>query len=156
MRYNISIQKRAFDVVIATLILLLLSPLFLIVIIAIRLESKGPVFYYQPRVGTGYKIFPFFKFRSMYVNADKRVAQMKDQSQYALNNSDAGQTKIIPDETPDGDNVRVSDLKIISESEFSHSKENDIEQAFFKVKNDPRITKVGRIIERPASMNCHS
>ena len=63
--------KRVFDIVVSLILLLLLSPLFLILAIAIKLDSKGPVFYRQVRVTQYGKTFRIFKFRSMVVNADR-------------------------------------------------------------------------------------
>ena len=64
--------KRTFDIFVSTIMLLLLSPLFLIISIAIKLDSKGPVFYRQERVTQYGKKFRIFKFRSMVNNADKK------------------------------------------------------------------------------------
>ncbi len=63
--------KRAFDILLSLFLLLLLSPIFLILAIAIKLESKGPVFYRQERVTQYGKTFRIFKFRTMVQNADK-------------------------------------------------------------------------------------
>ena len=64
-------MKRAFDFIASGLALIVLSPLFLILAIWIKLDSKGPVFYRQVRVGWKNKDFRIFKFRSMRVGADK-------------------------------------------------------------------------------------
>ena len=64
-------MKRSFDIVASGLGLIVLSPLFLILAIWIKLDSKGPVFYRQVRVGYNNKDFRIFKFRSMRVGADK-------------------------------------------------------------------------------------
>lgn len=64
-------MKRIFDVIASGLGLIVLSPLFLILAIWIKLDSKGPVFYRQVRVGHKNKDFLIFKFRSMRVGADK-------------------------------------------------------------------------------------
>lgn len=64
-------MKRIFDVIASGLGLIVLSPLFLILAIWIKLDSKGPVFYRQVRVGKDNKDFRIFKFRSMRVGADK-------------------------------------------------------------------------------------
>ena len=64
-------MKRLFDIVASGLGLLLLSPLFLLVAIWIKLDSPGPVFYRQVRVGRYNRDFRIFKFRSMRVGADK-------------------------------------------------------------------------------------
>ncbi len=63
--------KRAFDIVVSAVMLVLLSPLFLILAIAIKIDSKGPVFYRQTRVTQYNKKFRIFKFRSMVQDADK-------------------------------------------------------------------------------------
>ena len=80
--YKIPVLKRVFDVVASGLALVTLSPLLLLIGLLIRLESKGPVIYKSKRVGTGYKIFDFYKFRSMRVNADKQIEQLSDLNQY--------------------------------------------------------------------------
>ena len=63
--------KRVFDVVVSFIILLLLSPFFLILAAAIKIDSKGPVFYRQIRVGRYNEDFKIFKFRTMVQDADK-------------------------------------------------------------------------------------
>lgn len=63
--------KRIFDIVVSFLILVVLSPLFLILALAIKIDSKGPVFYRQERITTYGKKFRIFKFRTMVQNADK-------------------------------------------------------------------------------------
>ena len=64
-------MKRLFDIVASGLGLIVLSPLFLILAIWIKLDSKGPVFYRQVRVGRHNKDFRIFKFRSMREGSDK-------------------------------------------------------------------------------------
>ena len=68
--------KRVFDIVVSALMLIVLSPVFLILAIAIKIDSKGPVFYRQVRVTKYGKQFRIFKFRSMVNNADKIGAQV--------------------------------------------------------------------------------
>ena len=63
--------KRFFDVLFSLIILIILSPFFIILAIAIKLDSKGPVFYRQERITTNGKSFRIFKFRTMVQNADK-------------------------------------------------------------------------------------
>lgn len=70
------IAKRIFDVVVSAIMLLLLSPVFLVLAIAIKIDSKGPVFYRQLRVTQYNKPFRIFKFRSMVSNADKIGTQV--------------------------------------------------------------------------------
>ncbi|MHC5201494.1 sugar transferase [Myroides sp. LJL119] len=65
-------MKRVFDIIASATGLILLSPVFIIVAIAIKLDSKGPIFYRQTRVGLNNQDFQIFKFRSMYMDADKK------------------------------------------------------------------------------------
>ncbi len=76
------IEKRIFDVTAALFGLIIAAPFMLLVALAIRLESKGSIFYRSKRVGAGYKTFNFLKFRSMYHDADKRLAELKHLNQY--------------------------------------------------------------------------
>lgn len=65
-------MKRTFDVVASAIGLICLSPLFLVMAVWIKCDSRGPVFYRQSRVGRGGKDFLLYKFRSMYLDADKQ------------------------------------------------------------------------------------
>ena len=104
-RYGYRLIKRLFDVCASFTALVLLSPMFLVVAIAIKAEdSQGKVFYSQIRVGKGGKRFKMYKFRSMVSNADELLKT------------------------------------IISE--------NDVDGAMFKMKLDPRVTKVGSFIRK--------
>jgi lipopolysaccharide/colanic/teichoic acid biosynthesis glycosyltransferase len=98
------IMKRILDILLAGLALVVLSPVFIITAIAIKLEDNGPVFFTQPRAGKDMVSFKMYKFRSMYVDADKKLGEMMK------NNEQTGHA--------------------------------------FKIKNDPRITKVGKVIRR--------
>lgn len=144
MQGRIEVSKRIFDIVVAGILLLCLSPLFLLVMLAIRLESKGSVFYSQPRVGMDYEIFPFFKFRSMYVGADKQVQQLMSESQYG--ESPANRPKAQKTGRLSVQHMRISDDGIMSEEEFRMKEKDAIESSFFKSKDDPRITRVGKFI----------
>ena len=84
--------KRAFDVVAGSLSLILLLPLFPVVAVMILLDSPGPVFYRQTRVGKGGRQFKFFKFRSMCGDADRRLTEVE-----ALNEQDGPVFKIKSD-----------------------------------------------------------
>jgi lipopolysaccharide/colanic/teichoic acid biosynthesis glycosyltransferase len=103
------LTKRIFDVLIASLLVIILSPLMAIIALLIRLESKGPVFYRALRAGTAYRVFKFIKFRTMEVGADSKLNQLSHLNQYG-------------------------------------GKSNAAEPLFFKVSNDPRITKVGAFL----------
>ena len=172
LKFKIPLWKRTFDIVFSSLAIIFLSPVFLLTAIAIRLESKGPVLFKSKRVGTNYTIFDFLKFRSMYVDAEQRLKEVsKDNNQYAeteedeeeedLNKStitsplgmDAEQQMfdmgmesemMISDE----EIMLVGDDFVVAESDFTKQKEEEINNAFVKVENDPRITKVGRFIRK--------
>jgi lipopolysaccharide/colanic/teichoic acid biosynthesis glycosyltransferase len=152
--YKTPFFKRTFDIVSAFIGLILILPLLLIFVVAIRLESKGKVYYISKRVGSGYKIFDFYKLRSMYTNADKRLKELAHLNQYGK------AAIIIP---PDKDislkrtkdkpaKKEVSQLfgdnSYISETEHLNAKKGKQATAFVKFENDPRITKVGHIIRK--------
>jgi lipopolysaccharide/colanic/teichoic acid biosynthesis glycosyltransferase len=80
--YHIPVSKRVLDLILSLMTIIFLLPLFIIVGILIKLDSPGPIFYLSKRVGTGYKIFDFYKFRSMRVGADAELASLKHQNQY--------------------------------------------------------------------------
>jgi lipopolysaccharide/colanic/teichoic acid biosynthesis glycosyltransferase len=99
--------KRTLDILASAVLLLMLSPVLLLIALAVRLESRGPIFYNAKRAGRGYKIFKFYKFRTMVANADKKVEALSHLNQYGA---------------------------------------DDKGPKFFKIVNDPRITKVGRFL----------
>jgi lipopolysaccharide/colanic/teichoic acid biosynthesis glycosyltransferase len=87
--FRIPLAKRLFDVVAASLAIILSVWIWLPVMIAIWLESKGPVIYRSKRVGFGYQVFDFFKFRSMKVGAEQQLDGMSHLNQYS-NGTDSG------------------------------------------------------------------
>jgi lipopolysaccharide/colanic/teichoic acid biosynthesis glycosyltransferase len=155
-QYKTPFVKRVFDVFFAGLALILLSPLILIVILLLKLESKGPVFYYSLRVGTGYKVFKFFKFRSMYVNADQRLKSLAHLNQYASASADAGGEAqkaagfVLCDDCI-GKGITQCRFPLYAdnnkwcEKQYATSAKKG-GSAFFKIKDDPRITKVGKVL----------
>ncbi|WP_440134257.1 sugar transferase [Chitinophaga sancti] len=104
--------KRGLDILFAGTLLLLLSPVFLVLTILIKLDSKGPVFYVSRRAGNRYQIFKFYKFRTMVADADKQVAQMKHLNQYDTNGTGPVFFKVSNDPrvTPLGAFLRNSSL----------------------------------------------
>ena len=98
------IAKRITDIVCSLAGLIVLSPILLIIAIAIKMDSKGPIFFKQDRVGKDERIFSMYKFRSMVVNAE--------------------------------------------ELKKSLEKENEMSGPMFRIKKDPRITRVGRFIRK--------
>jgi exopolysaccharide biosynthesis polyprenyl glycosylphosphotransferase len=97
--------KRCLDVVASAILLILFAPLMLAVAVAVKLESRGPVFFRQPRAGRANTSFQLIKFRSMYVDAEQRKKEFEE-----LN------------EASDG--------------------------VMFKIREDPRVTRVGRSLRR--------
>lgn len=152
--YKTPFFKRAFDIVTASIGLLLISPLLLIFVIAIRIESKGKVYYISKRVGSGYKVFDFYKLRSMYTNADKRLKELAHLNQYkkeaSSNHSEIdghhGQSSVhlVQGNT----STLIGDDSAVSEADHIRTKKEKQDTAFVKFENDPRITKVGHIIRK--------
>ncbi|MCC8993616.1 MAG: sugar transferase [Candidatus Contendobacter sp.] len=102
---SVYVFKRLLDIAASAVLILLLTPLFLTIMLLIRLESPGPIFFRQIRVGRWGALFTMWKFRSMYIDAEARKAAL-----LADNDSGGG--------------------------------------VIFKMKQDPRITKVGRFIRK--------
>lgn len=100
--------KRTFDVVFSSMFLVLASPVFLLIMLAIKLDSRGPVFYRHTRIMTSGREFKCLKFRTMAVDADQQLAQLLQE-----------------------DSERAEEWK-----------------TNFKLKNDPRITRIGRFLRR--------
>ncbi len=144
INYRMPLGKRLFDILVSGLLLTLLSPLFLIVGLLIKMTSRGPVFYSSPRVGTGYKTFPFYKFRSMRVNADHMLKDMQHLNHYANTDQSKPSKSKVNKEQP----MLFSDEGFIDETAFQQLKQKEEEQAFVKFQNDPRITKIGHFIRK--------
>lgn len=90
-------MKRAFDILISATALLMLLPVCVLIAIIIKLESKGPIFYISKRAGTGYRIFNFYKFRTMRQGADAELAQLAHLNQYGENSANGVFFKIKDD-----------------------------------------------------------
>ena len=152
--YKMPFSKRLFDIVVASTILLVLSPILLLIILAIRLESKGKVYYTSKRVGR--KPFDFYKLRSMRTGADamlKDLAKKKNQYDTADVQSDIDFTKPCPHCSEMAHGHTCSPLLYIYDHQicdywFNTQKASIAEKksAFVKIKDDPRITRVGKII----------
>ena len=106
-------MKRVFDVIASGLGLIVLSPLFLILAIWIKLDSKGPVFYRQVRVGKDNKDFRIFKFRSMRVGADKGSLVTIGGHDSRITRSGYFIRKFKFDELPQLINVFVGDMSLV-------------------------------------------
>lgn len=157
--YKIPLWKRIFDIIFSLIAIVILSPLLLIIGLMIRIESPGPIIYKSKRVGSNYNIFDFYKFRSMYKDADKRLKEFLSLNQYKeidpLFYSYTNDIDHIPlveydfsDNTVISDNSFVSDDEVISETEFLKEKLKRQQNNFIKFENDPRITKMGKFIRK--------
>lgn len=146
------VSKRIFDTLFASFILLCLLPLFLIVAILIKLESKGPIFYYSYRVGTGYRVFKFWKFRSMRQDADQLLSSMKGLNQYQAEAEQEKTSvsalcpKCLAGDTPCQAQLIDDKGQTICESQYQLMKKAQAGAAFVKIANDPRVTFIGKII----------
>ena len=170
LRFKIPLWKRLFDIFFSALAIIILSPVFILTAIAIRLESKGPIIFKSKRVGTNYTIFNFLKFRSMYADAEQRLkevakeagnqyaekgeedddhqsvitAPLGDEAEMMMMNMGMESDMMISDEEV----MLVGDDYVVAESDFNKEKKEENESAFVKIENDPRITKVGRFIRK--------
>ena len=106
-------MKRLFDIIASSIGLLVLSPLFLILAIWIKLDSKGPVFYRQVRVGLHNKDFRIFKFRSMRVGSDKGSLVTIGGRDPRITRSGYIIRKLKLDELPQLINVFVGDMSLV-------------------------------------------
>ncbi|MBO3273441.1 sugar transferase, partial [Hymenobacter defluvii] len=146
------LSKRIFDTIFAAVVLVCLSPLFLLVALLIKLESKGPVFYYSYRVGAGYRIFKFWKFRSMRPDADQLLASMKDLNQYQAPPKEESflLSSLCATCAAGGTSCQQqlidSQGKIICESQHKLAKKGEIGATFIKIVSDPRVTRIGKFI----------
>lgn len=149
---KLPLWKRSFDIFFSLMAILALSPLFIVTALLIRLESKGKIVYKAKRVGSNYKIFDFYKFRSMYADADKRVAELKKKNQYVMEEAAAAEGIESDEEKPlmvgDDTILLFSDTAMTSETDYLKTKRTEKANAFFKMKNDPRITRTGRFIRK--------
>ena len=152
--FRMPVWKRAFDIVASSLALLVLSPVLLFTMAAIRLDSRGPVIYRSKRVGTNYRIFDFLKFRSMRIDADRKLKKYKRLNQYGTASADEEERVGIDASELEralpgiGEGMLVSDDFIISEQMHLRQQEQQQEQAFVQWYNDPRVTRVGRFIRK--------
>lgn len=142
--YRLPRGKRLFDIIASLVALTLLSPLFILIIIFIAIESKGPIIYKSKRVGSNYHIFDFLKFRSMYVDAEKRLSSYQSMNQYTNDSMEDDDC----DGTADDNTILISDDFVIPEHEYLNKKKEKKDTTFLKISHDPRVTKTGRFIRK--------
>jgi lipopolysaccharide/colanic/teichoic acid biosynthesis glycosyltransferase len=153
-KFSMPLSKRLFDIAVSATALLLLSPILLLVILAIRLESKGKVYYISRRVGR--KPFDFYKLRSMRTGADSQLkALAKIRNQYADTSANAEVDFSLPcprcSNMPDGQSCSpILYIKEHAICDFWHNEQQKNVAAknsvFVKIKDDPRVTRVGKFI----------
>lgn len=107
------VLKRVFDVLASTILLVLLSPIMLLIAIAIKLTSKGPVFYRQTRVTQYGREFRIFKFRTMITDADKIGNQVTVGNDPRITNVGHKIRKLRLDEIPQLFNVLIGDMSFV-------------------------------------------
>lgn len=81
--------QRTLDILVASVALVVLAPVMALIALAIKLDSPGPVLYASPRAGRGYRVFKFFKFRTMIVGAEAKIDQIKHLNQYEVQSEGA-------------------------------------------------------------------
>ena len=144
------LNKRVFDVLIAACGLLCLLPLFALVALLIKLESRGPVFYFSYRVGTGYRIFRFWKFRSMRPDADQQLAAIKGLNQYQRAAPPAPTEVLAAIACACGGECRAQLIdkygQRVCERQYRQHRKADSESTFVKIANDPRVTRLGALL----------
>lgn len=138
-------SKRLFDVVFAGLVLLALLPLLALVALLIWLESPGPVFYYSYRVGTNYRVFKFWKFRSMRPDADQQLAAMKGHNQYQAPVAEHAAHTCACGGHCQGQLIDKQG-QLVCERRHRQARRASEEATFMKIVNDPRVTRVGAFL----------
>lgn len=152
-KYRIGIGKRIFDIVFSFLALLIISPILLLISALIKVSSKGPIFYKSLRVGTGYDIFTFYKFRTMYQGADAERAKLSELNEYLIShkikNDDFANIEDCPDCKPGkpcSPILFIDGVEICENMYLRKKRIKLLETTFFKVKDDPRITPFGKFL----------
>ncbi|MDD4109235.1 MAG: sugar transferase [Prolixibacteraceae bacterium] len=152
--FKLSFIKRSFDIIFSFVALVLLMPLMVIISLAIRIESKGSVLYKSKRAGSNYRIFDFWKFRSMYTDSDQKLKDVKNQNQYSVDHPESALYNHHHDKNGSDipeisdDSFLVGDDCIVSEKEFIVKNRKEKGNSFVKIEKDPRITRVGRFIRK--------
>lgn len=124
-RFKLPWWKRTFDILFSGTAIVCLSPLLIVTALAIRIESKGPIIYKSKRVGSNYDIFDFLKFRSMYVDADKRLKEFEALNQYREETQDQqAHTETSPTSNQSNETLLVADDFITTEKQLLKNKKS--------------------------------
>lgn len=105
--------KRFFDIVLSLIAMILLIPVYIGLAIAVKMSSKGPVFFKQERIGLNGKKFNIIKFRTMYVDAEAKGPQLSSSSDPRITKSGRFMRKVRLDEFPQFYNVIVGDMSLV-------------------------------------------
>lgn len=152
--YIMPLSKRVFDIVVAICALIVLSPVLLLTVFSIMLESRGNIFFTSRRVGR--KPFNFYKFRSMRVGADMQLTELaKDKNEYSSTCKSFEVDFNLPcpncSKLPSG--ISCSPILRLGEKEICdfwyHSQKKEASKStpvYYKIENDPRVTRVGKFI----------
>ena len=156
LSYKIPSSKRLFDILMASIFLLILSPVLLITMIAIRIESKGKVYYRVKRVGRG--TFYLYKFRSVKLGTDKSFKELtKNKNQYLKAKPTKKKEEVSfchncaeLSKEQYSCNLLHDEEKVICEKLFLQNKKEEEKESsrFIKIANEPQITKVGKFIRK--------
>jgi exopolysaccharide biosynthesis polyprenyl glycosylphosphotransferase len=105
--------KRIFDMSTSVIAIILLSPLYLFLIIGVKLSSPGPIFYGQERIGKNGKPFTIYKFRSMFINAEKNGPALSSKNDKRITKFGMFMRKSRLDELPQFYNVIIGDMSLV-------------------------------------------
>jgi len=142
-------MKRVFDIVFSFIGLLLLQPLFGVIAILIKVDSQGPVFFRQGRVGKNFRGFVIYKFRTMVVDAEKKGLRITSSGDHRITRAGRILRKFKMDELPQLFNVLKGDMSFVGPrpevEEYVKLYEADYREI---LKRRPGITDVSSIIFR--------
>lgn len=143
------LTKRMLDVVFSLIAIVVLIPFFFILAIMVKIGSKGPIFYRQPRVGKDGKLFKIIKFRTMYIDAEKAGPQLSSENDPRITPSGRIMRKMRLDEFPQFVNVLFGDMSLVGprpERQFFIDQIKKIEPQFLQLtKVRPGITSWGQV-----------
>jgi lipopolysaccharide/colanic/teichoic acid biosynthesis glycosyltransferase len=146
---KLPLWKRVIDVLLSLGSLLLLSPVLILAAAAIKLESRGPVTYVSHRIGQGFRRFRLIKFRTMYMDADSRLADLSSLNQYSSHaETDLSRCHECERLGRACSPVLVRDGSQVCEKLTRRRAASAQSGVFFKLQNDPRVTRVGRILRK--------
>jgi exopolysaccharide biosynthesis polyprenyl glycosylphosphotransferase len=141
--------KRFLDVMISIVSIILLIPLYLLLAIAVKLSSKGPIFFLQERIGLNGKPFQIIKFRTMFIDAEKLGPQLSSSNDPRITPIGRFMRKLRLDEFPQFMNVLLGDMSLVGprpERQYYIDKISEIEPQYLHLtKVRPGITSWGQV-----------